>query len=78
MPGRSLGKNSPMNREMEKWFGDQAHWQKARRTLSWPEKIHMAEQIRESIGRWSQSAVKKTGADIPQTRTKKKGPNNGS
>jgi hypothetical protein len=27
----------------------QARWQKARRTLSWPEKIRMAERIRESV-----------------------------
>jgi hypothetical protein len=26
----------------------QARWQKTRRTLSWPEKIRMAERIRES------------------------------
>ena len=27
----------------------QARWQKTRQALSWPEKIQMAEQIRESV-----------------------------
>ena len=27
----------------------QADWQKGRKTLSWPEKIRMAESIRESV-----------------------------
>ena len=27
----------------------QADWQKARQTLSWPEKIRLAEKIRESV-----------------------------
>jgi len=61
-----------MKSEMEKWFGNQAHWQQSRRALSWPEKIHMAEQIRESIGQWSRSAMKKTVADFSPARTRKK------
>ncbi len=27
----------------------QARWQKTRQTLSWPEKIRMAEKVRESV-----------------------------
>ena len=27
----------------------QAEWQRGRKTLSWPEKIHMSESIRESV-----------------------------
>lgn len=34
----------------------QAEWQRSRRVLSWPQKIRVAEQIRESVGRWRKSA----------------------
>jgi len=27
----------------------QAQWQKSRQSLTWPEKIHMAERVRESV-----------------------------
>jgi hypothetical protein len=30
----------------------QARWQKTRKDLSWPEKIRMAEKIRESASQW--------------------------
>jgi hypothetical protein len=36
---------SDVHRMLEK----QAQWQKARKALSWPEKIRMAELIRESV-----------------------------
>jgi hypothetical protein len=30
----------------------QARWQKARKDLTWPEKVRMAEQIRSSAAQW--------------------------
>lgn len=36
-------------RDVEKMLERQARWQKRRAALSWPEKIRMAEAIRESI-----------------------------
>lgn len=38
-----------MNETTKKLFERQAAWQKARRQLSWPEKIAMAEAIRETL-----------------------------
>ncbi|MCB4755818.1 MAG: hypothetical protein LHV69_02365 [Elusimicrobia bacterium] len=66
-----MEKDSSMNSDLEKWIEKQARWQQSRRALSWPEKIRLAEQIRDSIGRWSQSAVRKAGMDLSHTRTKK-------
>ncbi len=37
-----------MQSELEKLFEAQAAWQRARAKLSWPEKIRMAETMRES------------------------------
>ena len=36
----------------------QARWQKSRKALSWPEKIHVAEQVRSLAGRWRSIAGK--------------------
>ncbi|MGH7267245.1 MAG: hypothetical protein ACREMB_20690 [Candidatus Rokuibacteriota bacterium] len=36
----------------------QARWQKSRRALSWPEKIRMAERVRDSAERWCSKAGK--------------------
>jgi hypothetical protein len=35
--------------DIQRLLEKQARWQKARRALSWPEKIRMAERIRESV-----------------------------
>ncbi len=35
--------------EVQQLLARQARWQKTRQTLSWPEKIRMAERIRESV-----------------------------
>ena len=35
--------------EIQKLLKRQAEWQKSRKSLSWPEKIRMAEAIRESV-----------------------------
>jgi len=35
--------------DIERLLKRQAEWQKERKTLSWPEKIRMAESIRASI-----------------------------
>jgi hypothetical protein len=34
--------------DVQRLLEKQAQWQKARKALSWPEKIRMAERIRES------------------------------
>ena len=35
--------------EIQELLERQARWQKTRRALSWPEKLRMAERVRESI-----------------------------
>ncbi len=35
--------------DVKQLLARQAEWQKRRRSMSWPEKIRMAEEIRESI-----------------------------
>jgi hypothetical protein len=35
--------------DIQQMLERQARWQKARRNLPWPEKIRMAERVRESI-----------------------------
>ena len=35
--------------EFLRTFKRQTEWQKARRTLPWPEKIRLAEKLRESV-----------------------------
>ena len=35
--------------EIQALLERQARWQKTRRALSWPEKIRMAERVRESV-----------------------------
>ena len=35
--------------EIQALLEGQARWQRTRRDLSWPEKIHMAESVRESV-----------------------------
>lgn len=38
--------------EIEQLLERQARWQKSRSSLSWAEKIRMAERVRESAARW--------------------------
>jgi hypothetical protein len=35
--------------DLEDMLKRQAQWQKSRKSLTWPEKIRMAEQVRESV-----------------------------
>jgi hypothetical protein len=37
--------------DLEHMLERQAQWQKSRQSLTWPEKIRMAERIRESVRR---------------------------
>ncbi len=37
--------------EIKRLLERQARWQKSRKTLSWPEKIRMAERVRASAAR---------------------------
>jgi hypothetical protein len=36
--------------DLEQMLKRQAQWQKSRQSLTWPEKIRMAERVRESVG----------------------------
>jgi hypothetical protein len=36
--------------DLERMLERQAQWQKSRRSLTWAEKIRMAERVRESVG----------------------------
>jgi hypothetical protein len=47
--------------EIEQLLQRQARWQKARKALSWPEKIRMAEQVRAFAAQWRSAARKTTG-----------------
>jgi hypothetical protein len=47
--------------DLEHMLERQAQWQKSRQTLTWPEKIRMAERIRESVG---QLRVQSRPADL--------------
>ena len=38
--------------EVEQLLRRQAAWQKSRAGLTWPEKIRMAEQMRDSLKQW--------------------------
>lgn len=35
--------------DLEELLRRQAEWQRSRRSLTWPEKIRMAERVRESV-----------------------------
>jgi hypothetical protein len=35
--------------DVERMLERQAQWQKSRQSLTWPEKIRMAERVRESV-----------------------------
>jgi len=48
--------------EIEALLERQARWQKARKDLSWPEKIRMAEDIRSSAAKWSSQASGRSAA----------------
>ena len=41
----------------------QAVWQKQRRKLSWPEKMRMAEAVRESVVKLRATFVKRQGSE---------------
>jgi hypothetical protein len=53
-------------REVNERFRRQADWQRLRQALSWPEKIHMAERIREDVAGWR--ATGPTASDSPAPR----------
>ncbi|MFN0118538.1 MAG: hypothetical protein ACKVQC_09640 [Elusimicrobiota bacterium] len=57
-----------MNDEIKKLFEKQTHWQRDRRLLSWSEKIHLAEQMKESLIHWSKSGLKKD-APVPGSKS---------
>jgi hypothetical protein len=54
--------------EFQQLLERQARWQKTRQALSWPEKIQMAERIRESV-RQLRAARKMKAIQQEQTPT---------
>jgi hypothetical protein len=54
--------------DIRKLSEKQAAWQKSRQALSWPEKIRMAEAIRESIVK-----LRRTGPDATRAGPAKRG-----
>jgi len=42
--------------EVQQLLARQARWQKARKGLSWPEKVRMAAMVRESTRQWRERA----------------------
>jgi len=55
----------------------QAAWQKRRSQLSWPEKIRMAEAIRESVCRLSRRSPAAGPSQFPPTANRKAEPPRG-
>jgi len=51
-----------MRFDVQELLRRQAQWQKSRQALSWPEKIRMAQEIRESIQKLRATSAK----DAPQ------------
>ena len=49
MPGADLKAGSWMT-DLEQMLKRQTEWQKSRQSLTWPEKIRLAERVRESVG----------------------------
>jgi len=54
--------------EIERPLNRQASWQKSRGSWSWPEKIRLAERIRESVAVWRRRAPT-TRLATPKSRT---------
>ena len=48
MPGGAL-KNGSSTTDLEQLLKPQAEWQTSRQSLTWPEKIRVAERVRESV-----------------------------
>ena len=58
MLGVVSGSVSSMS-EVDKRFEKQAEWQQGLRALPWPEKVRMAERVRESLVRWNDTSGSK-------------------
>ncbi|HKM90419.1 MAG TPA: hypothetical protein VJX29_07385 [Candidatus Acidoferrales bacterium] len=41
-----------MNDAIRNLLAKRSLWQKSRKDLSWEEKIHMVEQVRDEVARW--------------------------
>jgi hypothetical protein len=51
--------------DVERLLERQAQWQRSRRTLSWPEKIRLAERIRPSVEAFRIVRERRRAADAP-------------
>lgn len=47
--------------DMRRLLERQAEWQKTRNRLSWPEKVRMAEAVRESLRQFRRAPSERTG-----------------
>jgi len=53
--------------DVERLFERQALWQRSRRTLSWPEKIRLAERIRPTVQAFRLQRERRTARDASAT-----------
>ena len=44
--------------DVEQMLRRQALWQKSRQSLTWPEKIRLAERLRESLWQWRATSIR--------------------
>jgi hypothetical protein len=51
--------------DVERLLERQAQWQRSRRTLSWPEKIRLAERIRPSVEAFRLLRERRRDGDTP-------------
>jgi hypothetical protein len=58
--------------DVQEMFRRQAIWQKSRQSLTWPEKIRVAEMVRESVMQLRASSPPRANQEI-STRQKLKG-----
>jgi len=54
--------------DVEEMLRRQTRWQKSRQHLSWPEKIRMAEQVRDSVAALRSSALVQEEPAGPQAQ----------
>jgi hypothetical protein len=57
-----------MRPELQKLFEAQAAWQRSRATLSWPEKVRMAEVMRESARQLRRPSTARSGGPEATSR----------
>lgn len=54
--------------DIQQLLNRQAVWQRSRQSLTWPEKIRMAEKVRESVKQLRASSLPEGNREIPERR----------